>query len=58
MDRRVLGHGDSVLLDGCRIGCGARVRRAVVGAGAVVDAEAAIGYGTPLARLAGVAPDR
>lgn len=53
----VLGHGvviesgaeveDSVLLDGCRIGRGARVRRAVVGAGAVVPEEARIGYEVP-----------
>jgi glucose-1-phosphate adenylyltransferase len=53
----VLGHGvtiesgaeveDSVLLDGCRIGRGARVRRAVVGAGAVVADGEAIGYETP-----------
>jgi len=53
----VLGHGvviesgaeveDSVLLDGCRIGRGARVRRAVVGAGAIVPDEARIGYDVP-----------
>ena len=52
----VLGHGvviesgaeveDSVLLDGCRIGRGARVRRAVVGAGAVIGDAGEIGYGT------------
>ena len=55
----VLGHGvviesgaeveDSVLLDGCRIERGARVRRAVVGAGAVVPEEARIGYDLPAA---------
>jgi len=52
----VIGHGvvvesgaeveDSVLLDGCRIGRGARVRRALVGAGAVVGAAGEIGFGT------------
>ena len=59
----VLGHGvviesgaeveDSVLLDGCRIGRRARVRRAVIGAGAMVAAEEEIGYGSlpPTARL-------
>ena len=59
----VLGHGvviesgaeveDSVLLDGCRIGRRARVRRAVVGAGAMVAEEEEIGYGSlpPTARL-------
>jgi glucose-1-phosphate adenylyltransferase len=36
---------DSVLLDGCRIGRGARVRRAVVGAGAVIGDAGEIGYG-------------
>ena len=51
----VVGHGvvvesgaeveDSVLLDGCRIGRGARVRRALVGAGAVVGVAGEIGYG-------------
>jgi glucose-1-phosphate adenylyltransferase len=51
----VLGHGvvvesgaeveDSVLLDGCRIGRHARVRRALVGAGAVVRDAEQIGYG-------------
>src|SRR5437870_13379639 len=51
----VLGHAvvvesgaeveDSVLLDGCRIGRGALVRRALVGPGAVVADGAAIGYG-------------
>ena len=35
---------DSLLLDGCRIGRGARVRRAVVGAGAVVGDGEQIGY--------------
>jgi len=53
----VLGHGvmiesgaeveDSVLFDGCRVGRGARVRRAVVGAGAVVGDAEEIGYGAP-----------
>jgi glucose-1-phosphate adenylyltransferase len=37
---------DSVLLDGCRIGQGARLRRAVVGIGAVVAGGDAIGYGS------------
>ncbi len=55
----VLGHGvviesgaeveDSVLLDGCRIGRGARVRRALVGAGAVIADDEQIGYGEPAA---------
>ncbi len=50
----ILGHGvvidsgaeveDSVLLDGCRIGRGAHVRRALVGAGAVVGDEEQIGF--------------
>lgn len=35
---------DSLLLDGCRIGRGARVRRAVVGAGVVVSDGEQIGY--------------
>jgi len=38
---------DSLLLDGCRIGCGARVRRAVVGPEAIVADHAVIGYGPP-----------
>ena len=52
----VLGHAvvvesgaeveDSVLLDGCRIGRGALVRRALVGPGAVVADGEEIGYGT------------
>ena len=60
----VLGHGvvvesgaeveDSVLLDGCRIGRGARVRRALVGAGAVVGVAGEIGYGPPPAAPARV----
>ena len=51
----VLGHGvlvdsgaeveDSVLLDGCRIGRGARVRRALVGPGAVIEDGEEIGFG-------------
>src|SRR5579883_2271553 len=53
--KSVLGHGvvvesgaeveDSVLLDGCRIGRGARVRRALIGAGAIIADEEEIGYG-------------
>jgi glucose-1-phosphate adenylyltransferase len=53
--KSVVGHGvvvesgaeveDSILLDGCRIGRGARVRRALIGAGAVIDDEEEIGYG-------------
>ncbi|HLK12098.1 MAG TPA: sugar phosphate nucleotidyltransferase [Candidatus Binatia bacterium] len=53
--KSVLGHGvvvesgaeveDSILLDGCRIGRGARVRRALIGAGAVIDDDEEIGYG-------------
>lgn len=35
---------DSILLDGCRIGRHARVRRAIVGPGAVVGDEEQIGY--------------
>jgi glucose-1-phosphate adenylyltransferase len=52
----VIGHGvvidstaevlDSILLDGCRIGRGARVRRAIVGAGVVIPEGDEIGYGT------------
>jgi glucose-1-phosphate adenylyltransferase len=52
----VVGHGvvvesgaeveNSVLLDGCRVGRGARVRRAVVGAGAVIGDADEIGYET------------
>ena len=38
---------DSILLDGTRVGCGARVRRAVVGVGATIPDWAVIGYGTP-----------
>ena len=51
----VLGHAvvvesgaeveDSVLLEGCRIGRGALVRRALVGPGAVVADGQMIGYG-------------
>jgi glucose-1-phosphate adenylyltransferase len=36
---------DSVLLDGCRVGRGARVRRALVGTGAVIADGEEIGYG-------------
>jgi glucose-1-phosphate adenylyltransferase len=40
---------DSLLLDGCRVGRCARVRRAVVGAGAVIGDGEEIGYdGTPV----------
>jgi len=35
---------DSLLLDGCRIGRCARVRRALVGAGAVIPDGEEIGY--------------
>src|SRR5262249_58206588 len=64
----VLGHGvviesgaeveDSVLLDGCRIGRRARVRRAVIGAGAVVAEEEEIGYRAlpPAARVVASGP--
>jgi glucose-1-phosphate adenylyltransferase len=61
----ILGHGvviesgaeveDTVLLDGCRIGRHARVRRAVVGAGAVVADGEEIGFSScapPPARVA------
>ena len=51
----VIGHGvvidsaaevdDSVLLDGCRIGRGARVRRAIIGAGIAIPEGDEIGYG-------------
>jgi glucose-1-phosphate adenylyltransferase len=61
--KSVLGHGvvvesgaeveDSILLDGCRIGRGARVRRALIGAGAVIADEEEIGYGA-----AAIAPRR
>ncbi|HJQ84985.1 MAG TPA: hypothetical protein VKA21_12960, partial [Candidatus Binatia bacterium] len=60
----VLGHGvvvesgaeieDSVLLDGSRVGRGARVRRAVVGVGAVVGDAGEIGFGRPPASPARV----
>jgi glucose-1-phosphate adenylyltransferase len=53
----VLGHNvvvesgaeveDSVLLDGCHIGRHARVRRALIGPGAVIGDAEEIGYGTP-----------
>jgi len=56
--KSVLGHGvlvesgaeveDSILLDGCRIGPGARVRRALVGVGAVIGEGESIGYGEAL----------
>ena len=55
MFNTVLGHGvvvesgaeveDSVLLDGCRVGRMARVRRAVVGVGAVIGDAGEIGFG-------------
>jgi glucose-1-phosphate adenylyltransferase len=47
---------DSVLLDGCRIGRGARIRRALVGAGAIVPDGQKIGYGEPPARPARLLP--
>jgi glucose-1-phosphate adenylyltransferase len=43
---------DCVLLDGCRIGRNARVRRAVIGAGAVIEDGAEIGYGVSAAAAA------
>jgi len=53
----ILGHGvivdsgaeveDAVLLDGCRVGRMARVRRAVVGVGAVIGDAGEIGFGRP-----------
>jgi glucose-1-phosphate adenylyltransferase len=62
----VLGHGvvvesgaeveDAVLLDGCRVGRGARVRRAVVGAGAVIGDAGEIGYDRSPAAPARVLP--
>ncbi len=39
---------DSILLDGCRIGPGAHIRRAVVGPGVTVDAGEDVGYDEPL----------
>jgi glucose-1-phosphate adenylyltransferase len=39
---------DSILLDGCRIGPGAHIRRAVVGPGVVVAAGEDVGYDEPL----------
>ncbi len=36
---------DSLLLDGCRIGSRARIRRAVIGPGAVIADDEEIGYG-------------
>lgn len=42
---------DSVLLDGCRIGRGARIRRTVVGAGVTIGEAEELGYGaTPPGR--------
>jgi glucose-1-phosphate adenylyltransferase len=41
---------DSLLLDGCRVGRCARVRRAVVGAGAVIRDGEEIGYDGPAGR--------
>jgi ADP-glucose pyrophosphorylase len=35
---------DALLLDGCRIGRGARVRRAIVGVGAVIGDLESVGY--------------
>ncbi|MFN8543228.1 MAG: hypothetical protein U0807_03365 [Candidatus Binatia bacterium] len=45
---------DSILLDGCRIGPGARIRRAVVGCGVQVGGDETIGYDTPPAAPARV----
>jgi glucose-1-phosphate adenylyltransferase len=39
---------DSILLDGCRVGRGAHVRRAVVGPGVVVGDNEDVGYDEPL----------
>jgi glucose-1-phosphate adenylyltransferase len=62
----ILGHGvviesgaeveDSVLLDGCRIGRGAHVRRALVGAGAMIGDEEQIGFDAVPAGPARVLP--
>jgi glucose-1-phosphate adenylyltransferase len=62
----ILGHGalieagaeveDSVLLEGCRIGRGAHVRRALVGAYAVVGDEEQIGFDAVPAGAARVLP--
>ena len=62
----VLGHGvvvesgaeveDAVLFDGCRIGRGARVRRAVVGVGAVIGDAGEIGFGRSPASPARMLP--
>jgi glucose-1-phosphate adenylyltransferase len=43
---------DSLLLDGCRIGRGARVRRAIVGAGAHIGDEEQVGYDDDCCRTA------
>ena len=43
---------DSLLLDGCRIGRGARVRRAIVGAGAQIGDEEHVGYDDDCCRTA------
>ena len=42
---------DAVLLEGCRIGRHARVRRAVIGAGAVIEDGAEIGFGSSFAGI-------
>lgn len=47
---------DSVLLDGCRVGRGARVRRALVGPGAVIEDGEEIGFGSVPAAPAHVLP--
>jgi len=62
----ILGHGvlidsgaeveDCVLLDGCRIGRGAHVRRALVGAGAVIGDDEWIGFDAVPALPARVLP--
>jgi glucose-1-phosphate adenylyltransferase len=43
---------DSILLDGCRVGRGAHIRRAVVGPGVVVAENEDVGYDEPLRRHA------
>lgn len=49
---------DCVLLDGCRIGRGAHVRRALVGAGAVIADDEQIGFDAVPAEPARVLPSR
>jgi len=43
---------DTLLLDGCRVGRGARVRRAIVGAGAQIGDEEQVGYDDDCCRTA------